>query len=250
MRLDQLKKPVEIAHRGYNVKYPENTLASVGAAIDNGACVVEFDVSFTKDRQLIVIHDETLDRTTNSSGNVSNYTFDELRTLDAGSWFDPRFKTEKLPTLDEVLETIGDKAVINIEIKEEYYEADVQQDSIEQQVLQQVIEKNLLDSVLISSFEIKYLERISKLKNIPALAFISRKPADKSVVQRCKDLGLYSWNPWHAILTKDQVDAMHSAGIKVFSFTVNEIEEYKNLLKIGVDGIFTDNFLHLQKGSG
>ncbi|MBU2514080.1 hypothetical protein KJ966_22315 [bacterium] len=250
MRLDQIKTPIPIAHRGYNIHYPENTLASIGAAIKNGAQVVEFDVSFSKDRQLIVIHDETLDRTTNGTGKISDFTFDQLRALDAGSWFDPKFQSEKLPTLDEILDLVGNNAVINIEIKEEYYEEDGQPDSIEQKVLKTVREKNLMDSVLISSFEIRYLERLSKQKTIPALAFISRKPADLSVVKRCVELGLYSWNPWHSVLTKEQVEAMHSAGIKVFTFTVNEIEEYKNLLNIGVDGVFSDDFLKLKNALG
>jgi glycerophosphoryl diester phosphodiesterase len=95
-----------IAHRGYSACYPENTLAAFKGAIDAGAHMIELDVCLSKDRHLVVIHDETVDRTTNGTGAVKALTLDQLSRLDAGSWFDPRFNTERLPTLAQVLDAV------------------------------------------------------------------------------------------------------------------------------------------------
>ncbi len=243
--VNSLTFPLRIAHRGYKIEYPENTLASITAALDKGAEAIEFDVSLTRDRSLVIIHDEKLERTTDGSGRVDEHTLHELRQLDAGSWFDPRFSEEKIPTLDEVLDLAGSKAVLNIEIKEEYLEDTGADDTIELQVHQLVKEKNLLHSTIISSFEIEYLERLSRLPDIPRLAFISRHPASVEVIQRCKDLNLYSWNGLYEIITKEQVESLHAENIKVFAFTVNKPDDYKRLVEMGVDGFFSDDFIRV-----
>jgi glycerophosphoryl diester phosphodiesterase len=104
MNIHQLPTPLFIAHRGYSACYPENTLAAFNGAIDAGAHMIELDVCLSRDRHLVVIHDETVDRTTNGTGAVKALTMDQLDRLDAGSWFDPRFNTERLPTLAQVLD--------------------------------------------------------------------------------------------------------------------------------------------------
>jgi glycerophosphoryl diester phosphodiesterase len=93
--LKTAKRPLVIAHRGYRTKYPENTLVAFQAAIDVGADMIELDVLLTKDRKMVVIHDESLGRTTNGRGMVSDCTLSQLKALDAGSWFDPCFKEER-----------------------------------------------------------------------------------------------------------------------------------------------------------
>jgi glycerophosphoryl diester phosphodiesterase len=98
MNIHQLPTPLFIAHRGCSARYPENTLAAFKGAIDAGAQMIELDVCLSKDRHLVVIHDKTVDRTTNGSGAVKMLTLAQLRQLDAGSWFDPRFNAERLPT--------------------------------------------------------------------------------------------------------------------------------------------------------
>ena len=116
LNLSKFKKPFVIAHRGYRAKYPENTLAAFKAAMDSGAPAIELDITLTKDRSIIVIHDDTLDRTTNTCGAVNNYTLEELKQLDAGSWFDPVFHGESLPTLDEVFQLLNHHIFINLSI--------------------------------------------------------------------------------------------------------------------------------------
>ncbi|MEW5822068.1 MAG: glycerophosphodiester phosphodiesterase family protein, partial [Cyanobacteriota bacterium] len=109
--------PLIIAHRGFSAQAPENTIAAFDAAIKSGVPFIELDVTLTKDGELIIIHDDTLDRTTNGKGLVSEFTLEELKKLDAGEWFCREFKGEQLPTLSEVLDRYGNKIAINIEIK-------------------------------------------------------------------------------------------------------------------------------------
>ena len=109
--------PLIIAHRGDLSTAPENTLAAFQRAWDAGADGVELDVRITKDGQLVVFHDRTLERTSNGLGPVGNFTLAEIRSLDVGSWFGPAFKGETAPTLDEVFETLPHDYLINVEMK-------------------------------------------------------------------------------------------------------------------------------------
>ncbi len=112
-----LRLPLIIAHRGDLSTAPENTLPAFHRARDAGADGVELDVRVTKDGQLVVFHDRTLDRTSNGRGLVSNFTLAEICSLDVGSWFDPAFKGEAAPTLDEVFESLPRDYLINVEMK-------------------------------------------------------------------------------------------------------------------------------------
>ena len=179
MNIHQLPTPLFIAHRGYSARYPENTLAAFNGAIDAGAHMIELDVCLSKDRHLVVIHDETVDRTTNGTGAVKALTLDQLGRLDAGSWFDPRFNTERLPTLAQVLDAVKGHLLVNIEIKPEAFEADGPADAVERQVLNLVREKNMLDEVLVSSFEWLMLDNLRKLEPGIALGLLSEAPADE-----------------------------------------------------------------------
>lgn len=106
-------------HRGYKARYPENTLLSFRQALDFGADMLEFDLRMTKDRTIVIIHDETVDRTTNGTGNVSDFTLQELKTLDAGGWFGPEFEGLKIPTFEELCELVKlhPDVLLNVEIK-------------------------------------------------------------------------------------------------------------------------------------
>ncbi len=106
-----------VAHRGASRHAPENTLAAFRKAIELGADLIEFDVRQTRDGHLVVMHDDTVDRTTDGRGRVSQMTLEEIRKLDAGSWFGPQFKGERVPTLDEALETIKGGALPDIDFK-------------------------------------------------------------------------------------------------------------------------------------
>ena len=130
-KLEKINRPWVVAHRGYSGLYPENTASAFEAAIGAGADMIELDVCLTKDRIPVVIHDQTLERTTDGHGLVSEFTLSELKKLDAGSWFSPKFKGESIPTLEEILLQIRGKISVNIEIKPESYESAGPADAIE-----------------------------------------------------------------------------------------------------------------------
>ena len=112
----QLPRPAIFAHRGSSAYAPENTLAAFDLAISQNADAIEFDAKLSADGHVVVIHDQTIDRTTNGSGFVNQLPLKSLKGFDAGSKFDPKFSGEKIPTLDEVLANIGKRIFINIEI--------------------------------------------------------------------------------------------------------------------------------------
>ena len=121
--LSRYSNPLLIGHRGYPARYPENTMASFRGAMEAGCDMIELDVTITKDRRIVVIHDDTLDRTTAGKGPVRERSFEEIRKLDAGGWFDPRFSAERVPELSEVLELTAGRCLLNIEIKASAFEA-------------------------------------------------------------------------------------------------------------------------------
>ncbi len=243
LNIRHLKKPVVIAHRGFKKKFPENTFSAFDSAIDNGALMIELDVTLTKDRKTIVIHDETLDRTTNGTGLVSDYTLKELKSLDAGSWFSDSFKNEQLPELEEIIKRYSKKTMINIEIKPEAYEDNERHDSIESQINYLIDKYNCRSSVIISSFKDKVIERLNTMPEKLFTAFLTETPADISTIDFIKKSGVFSWNTDYKVITKDMVEMMHKNSIHVFSYTVNDIKTAKNLFSMGVDGIFTDDIL-------
>jgi glycerophosphoryl diester phosphodiesterase len=245
VKLTTFKRPLIIAHRGYRTKYPENTLAAFSAALDIGVKMIELDVMLTRDRKMVVIHDATLERTTDGHGQVNSYTLQELKELDAGSWFHPRFAGERLPSIEEVLDLVRDRALINIEIKSNAYEAHHPPDAIEKQVVELVRRKNALTSVLISSFEWKILENVASMEEAPAIALISKYPADGGNVGRCIRLNVFSWHPNCGELKYDQVKIMREQGIRVFPYNVDSPGEYQRMIQMDVDGIITSDPLLL-----
>ncbi len=241
MRRLHLIPPVIIAHRGYRKRFPENTLAAIAAAFDSGAQMVELDVTLTKDRRVLVLHDDTLGRTTDGRGRACDFTLEELKRLDAGSWFAPRFAGERLPTLEEVLDLCAARGAVNIEIKAGAFEADRLADAIEALVVAAVAERGLGDRVLISSFDARFLARILDWPNAPALGVLTGRRSGFDPLGLCKDLQAFSWHPDFRSVTAASIRAMHAAGIMVLPYTVNQSGDFRRLLQMGVDGVFTDD---------
>ena len=235
------KSPWIIAHRGFRAKYPENTLIAFQAALDAGVTMIELDVTHTRDGKLVVMHDNTLDRTTNGHGPVIDYSLKEVQKLDAGSWFDPIFASQHVPELEEVLDLINGKVLINIEIKPHTDAVRNPSNSIERQVVELINRRKIQDKVLISSFGKNILEKIASLENPPALALISRDPADRSTLALCKRLKIFSWHPSPLILTAEQVEAMHAEGLKVFPYNVDTPEQFKQMFDMQVDGLISND---------
>ena len=238
-----------IAHKGASGIAPENTLASFQAALDIGVDIIELDVRQTKDEEIIVFHDQFLDRTTNGTGNVHEYNLEQLKQLDAGSWFSSKFSDQKIPTLKEVLDLVDGRCQVLIEIKHmdhpHYHDfADKLVDVIK-------LEDNGFDWVLIQSYEDKYLEeaqiyddriQINKMligeDSTPLLAFYIET---KLKLGHGDSKGnLKTLNPEFKTLSPRRIFRMHSRGFKVFTYSVNTREDMIKMLNMGVDGIITD----------
>jgi glycerophosphoryl diester phosphodiesterase len=233
----RFSRPLLIGHRGYPARYPENTLASFRGAMDAACDMIELDVTLTRDRRVVVIHDDTLDRTTTGRGPVRARTLAEIKQLDAGSWFDSRFGAERVPELSEALKLTAGRCLLNIEIKASAFEADYPPDAIEHQVVHMVKTDGAMDRVLISSFDQRILRRIAALDAPPAVAYVSNHGAGKSVLAVLGAIKAFSWHPRFKVLTRDQVELLHAAGLKVFPWTINTRGEAQKILAMGVDGL-------------
>ncbi len=233
--------PWVIAHRGYSQNFPENTLAAVQGALTAGVPMIEIDVMFSRDRRLVVIHDASLDRTTNGQGAVNDFTMAELKQLDAGSWFGSKFADERLPEISEVLDLVNGQTRLNIEIKADAYEPHHPPDAIERQIVDLVKQKNMQESVLVSSFEIDILVQVASMEDPPAIALISKTPASKRIVDICSHLKMFSWHPNQLMVTSRQVKRMHAAGLRVFPYNVDSFEDYKQMIDLKVDGVITND---------
>jgi len=244
-----LPAPVWIAHRGYRLAFPENTLAAFLAALEMGAPMIELDVTLSRDRRVVVIHDDTVDRTTDGSGRVQDLTWPELKSLDAGSWFNPRFARERIPHLETVLDTVDRRACINIEIKSSAFETDCPEDGVENQVMGMIAARGIREWILISSFEFRILERLSAMRDVPRLGVLLTEGIDPHSIRESRRIGAFSINPDFTYLNADQVAAAHAAGLKVLTYTVNDAKAARALLGMGVDGIFTDDLTLMTAGA-
>lgn len=147
------------AHRGYSEIYPENTLLAIERAFDAGADRVETDLALTRDGAVVLMHDRTVDRTTDGSGRVASFSLEELRELDAGSWKDARFAGEPVPTLEEALEAAEGRGELNLEIKSNDRSFLEVVDVVEAAV-RLVHEQDAADRVVFSSFDFRALEQV------------------------------------------------------------------------------------------
>jgi len=247
-KLEKIKRPWVVAHRGYSGLYPENTASAFEAAIRASADMIELDVCMSKDRIPIVIHDQTLERTTDSHGPVSEFTLSELKKLDAGSWFSPEFKGESIPTLEEVLSQIKGKISVNIEIKPESYEPFAPADAIEKQICRMIEKFGMNDSVLISSFEHSFFPRIklwySKNNNLTSLRIAPLQEKDfseKNVLKLCETTEAYSFHPDEKFLNYSLIKILKENSFRTVAYTINDEKRIEQLAEWGVTGIITDD---------
>lgn len=214
-----------IGHRGAAAVEPENTLCSLAKGLECGADLVEIDVRRSRDGHLVVIHDRTLERTTNGAGLVSDYTLKELKNLDAG-------KGERIPTLREVLEFIMDaKAKLIIEIKEV---------GTEQAIAQEVRSAGLQESVILVSFNPRSVWRAKGLLPTAATGLIFSKPL-RNPIGLAMSIRTNIILPKFDLVTMELLNSAHRHGLKLFSWTLNTKEEFKRAVELGLDAFATDN---------
>jgi len=245
--IEQKNRPWVIAHRGYQGAYPENTISAFKAAIEVKSDMIELDVCFTNDRVPVVIHDNTLERTTSGKGLVSEHSLSELKELDAGSWFSSKFKSESIPTLEETLDQIRGRITVNIEIKPESFEPSKPADAIEIQICKLVEKFKMSDSVLISSFEHSFFSRIhsfyqkfNKLNPLRIAPIQGIFVSDDAVIQLCQQEKAYSYHPNESYVTASFIKELKASGIRIFPYTINDEERMEELIRMGVHGIISD----------
>lgn len=234
----QLQPPFYFAHRGASAHAPENTLAAFHLALQQGAPAIEFDVKLTADRHVVIHHDQTLDRTTDGSGSITKQPLAALRELDAGSKFSSDFRGEKIPTLEEVFESLGGKMFMNIELTN--YASPF--DGLVEEVVKLVKKHGLEGQVLFSSFFPSNLVRARQLlPSVPRGQLFL--PGSSSWWQRlaARFMNLHAEHPWKADVSAQSVGQAHAQHRLVYVWTVNNPAEMKSLRALGVDAIFTDD---------
>jgi glycerophosphoryl diester phosphodiesterase len=233
-----LPRPIIIAHRGDKAHAPENTLAAFKLAAENGADAIEFDVKLTADGRVIVLHDPTVDRTTNGTGKISQLPLAEVKELDAGRRFSELFRGERIPTLDEVFETVGEQLHINIELTN--YATPF--DSLVPKVVDLVKKHGLQNRMLFSSFFARNLQMTRLLlPDVPRglLCMRGRLGAWARMFSWRGDF--FALHPYFTDTNPGLVDRVHSAGKRVHVWTVNPEEDLKRMVGLGVDAIITDD---------
>lgn len=213
---------LKIGHRGARAYEPENTLRSFQKAVELGVDAVELDVRQTKDGEMVVIHDDKVDRMTDGSGLVSNLTLEEIKgfTVDKG---------EKIPTLGEALDFLNGKVKVLIELKEAGFE---------EKVLDLIKERGMVDDVIVVSFLEKALRTVRELDEYIATGLIyvrHKKPREAAL-----SLGAEYLLPMYRFTHSADVNKAHEAGLKVIVWTINTSEEASTYKQKGVDGIATD----------
>ena len=233
-----MSRPQIFAHRGAKTVAPENTLPAFQRALAMGIDGIELDVHCSKDGQLVVIHDESLDRTTRGVGKVGEYTAAELARIDAGTSFHADFAGVGIPTLEEVFDLVGNRCQVNVEIKSEDPNGGDQAEPL----IALLAARNLYDQVIVSSFNPPSLiktralapkVRLGLLYYLPLPAFL-RDAWFTPIIQP------EAIHPYHRLINADLMAWAKARGCAVNTWTVNDEKEARRLAELGVDVIMSD----------
>lgn len=238
--LQPRSQPLVIAHRGSAADAPENTLAAFELAAEQGADAIELDVDLTRDGHVVVMHDATIDRTTDGHGRINDLTLEEIRRADAGAWKDAAFKGERVPLLEEVFEAVGQWVLINVELKG----MALRGNGLEAKVAALIEKHDLAERVIISSFNPFALRRMKHVKASLACGLLYAP--DSPIFLRDAWLaplipGLDARHPHHSQVNRTVVDQFHAQGLAVNVWTVNQGGIARAMVQAGVDGIIADD---------
>lgn len=232
-----MKRSLNIAHRGFSGKYPENTMIAFKKAVEAGCDGIETDLHMTKDGVIVICHDETIDRTTNGNGYIRNYTYKELCKFDSGIKFCKEFEGERIPSLDEVLDYIKDKnLLINLELKNDI----ISYRELEKKVIDKVHEFKLEKNVILSSFNHYSMIRAKQYDNNIKTGLLYQATL-YNAHEYIKTVGADALHPFFsAVMDKKIVTDIKKNGITINAYTVNEEEHMERLIELGIDGIITN----------
>jgi glycerophosphoryl diester phosphodiesterase len=219
---------LKIGHRGAKGYEPENTLIAFEKAIELGIDGIELDVHLSSDNELIVIHDETVDRTTNGKGQVNQLSLKELKALKIEI-------TEKIPTLSEVLDLVNKRCFINIELK-----GIGTAQPVIQLIAHYISEKNWdYNNFIISSFDWKMLEETHSLDSKIKIGVLTEESIDKALAF-AKKINAFAIHPDYELLSKENVILMQQNGFEVYPWTVNSENAIQKIKSFNVNGIISD----------
>ena len=237
-----MRKVSAIAHRGFSAAAPENTLAAFRKAIECGPDMMECDVHCTNDGHMVVIHDPTVDRTTNGTGSVTDMALAEIKELDAGSWFGPEFVGQRIPTLEELLDLTKGQSKLIVEIKDE---------GTEDQAVEIVQGRGMSDEVLLTSFHYRVGMRLPALDpGIPfiPLVYVEGKAIGDEAVRLADAAAnangsIFGVN--YRAITPDLIEATHAANMRQMAWTVDKEQDMRTLVDMGVDILASNDILLL-----
>lgn len=235
------QRPFVAAHRGLSTAAPENTLAAFRLALEAGVDLLELDVHLTRDERVAVIHDRTLQRTTTGNGPVRSYTSAEISSLDAGSWFDPRFALERVPLLEEVIELAAGRCWLNVELKSHLLRRE-RPHLYARRVVEVVRSHNALDQVIFSSFDAELVRAIRDESPEATTGVLYNWHRDiwhlpSAIAARCgASAFICSWSE----LTERRFEDARAAGLAVAVYTLNDSEEALRQADRGVDLLISD----------
>ena len=226
------------AHRGASGYAPENTLPAFQLAVDMGADGIECDIHYSKDGHFIVCHDETIDRTSDGTGLISELTLSEIKSHDFGKKFNEKFAGTTAPTLEEMLDIVKVMDIINIEIKE--FGKDRDEIAILNQFYDTLVSYGIVEKVIVSSFDARLLKLLKDLHGDIYTCYLYGKL--KKSAAYSQSLGCSAIHPYFGkgYLTSSTVRSAHRRNMKVNAWTANTKEEIKRVMKLGCDGVITN----------
>lgn len=235
LRSTSRTRPLITAHRGASGEAPENTLAAFHLALEQGAEMVELDVHLTAEGIPVVIHDHTVDRTTDGHGPVKGLTLAQVKALDAGGWFAPQYAGERIPTLDELLEWAKDRIPVSIEIKN----GPVYYPGIEDQVVNALRRHRMVHSAIVISFDHASVLRTKQIcpEVLGGVLFACTPAVPSSLALHARaDILLPHWSN----LTREMVDEARSHDLAISPWVIDDQEEMEWVLAHGVDAMATN----------
>lgn len=215
-------KPLIIAHRGASIYSPENTMVAFEKAVTQGCDMIEIDLHITKDGELVVIHDDTLDRTTNQTGRIRDYTLEELKKADAGAG-------QHIPSFQEVIDFLPEKVGLVVELKEL---------GLERRVVEQLSRNPISDRVIVTSFFHPAVRLVKSLfPQVRTAVITNSQPINANslaIDARADALWIF-----RRYVTKEMVESAHENSLELYVWYVNDLNEIRRIVELEVDGILT-----------
>jgi glycerophosphoryl diester phosphodiesterase len=224
-----------VGHRGALASAPENTLPAFEEGLAQGANVLELDIHLSRDREVVVIHDFTVGRTTDGTGYVKDLTLAELKRLDAGLRFSPAFKNVRIPLLREVLEWAKGRAWLAIEIKSDW----ITYDGIEVALVDQLRTSRMVDQVMVISFDHRCVKRVKEIEpNVTIGALYNARLVDPILMARSTRADVL--RPRWPFASLAEIDAAHAEGLAYCPWGPNDPVIWRQLVEMGVDSLSAD----------